>query len=56
MWVIRAIGSDNLIFDEKIGRGILDGVNTLLYTIVKYFIGTPSNIIARIHDQLSNLT
>ena len=46
----------NPIFDEKIGRGIPDGVNTLLYTIVKHFIGTLSNITARIHDQLSNLT
>ena len=31
-------------------------MNTLLYTIVKHFIGTLSNITARIHDQLSNLT
>ena len=32
------------IFDENIGRGILDGVNTLIYTILKHFVGTPSNI------------
>ena len=32
------------IFDEGIGRGILDGVNTLIYTILKHFVGTPSNI------------
>ena len=32
------------IFDESIGRRILDGVNTLIYTILKHFIGTPSNI------------
>ena len=32
------------IFDESIGRGILDGVNTLIYTILKHFVGTPSNI------------
>ena len=32
------------IFYESIGRGILDGVNTLIYTILKYFVGTPSNI------------
>ena len=38
------------IFDEKIGRGIPDGVNTLLYTIIKHFIGTFSNITARIHN------
>ena len=44
-----------LIFDESIGRGILDGVNTLIYTIMKYFVGKPSNITSRIHDQLSNL-
>ncbi|CAL2240028.1 unnamed protein product [Prunus armeniaca] len=43
------------IFDEQIGQGIEDGVNTLFYTIIEYFIGTPSNTTARIHDQLSNL-
>ena len=32
------------IFDESIGRGILDSVNTLIYTILKHFVGTPSNI------------
>ncbi|KAI5342831.1 hypothetical protein L3X38_010707 [Prunus dulcis] len=37
------------------GQGIEDGVNTLLYTIVGYFIGTRSNATARIHDQLNNL-
>ncbi|CAL9006292.1 unnamed protein product [Prunus brigantina] len=43
------------LFDENIGRGIEDGVNTLLYTIVEHFVGTPSHTQARIHDQLSNL-
>lgn len=43
------------IFDESIGFPS-DGVNTLIYTIIKHFIGTPSNITERIHDQLSNLT
>ena len=43
------------IFDETIGRGVPDGVNTLIYTITRHFIGTPSNITTRIHDQLSNL-
>ena len=32
------------IFDESIGCGIPDGVNTLIYTILKHFVGTPSNI------------
>ena len=32
------------IFDESIGRGIPDNVNTLIYTIIKLFVGTPSNI------------
>ena len=32
------------IFDESIGRGILDGVSTLIYAILKHFVGTPSNI------------
>ena len=35
------------IFDESIGRGIPNGVNTLIYTILKYFVGTPSNISSR---------
>ncbi|CAL2240220.1 unnamed protein product [Prunus armeniaca] len=43
------------IFDEQIGQGIEDGINTLFYTIIEHFIGTPSNTTARIHDQLSNL-
>ncbi|KAI5349019.1 hypothetical protein L3X38_001906 [Prunus dulcis] len=43
------------IFDEQIGQGIEDGVNTLFYTIIEHFIGTPSHTTARIHDQLSNL-
>ena len=45
----------NPIFDERIGMGIPDGVNSLVFTIIRNFIGTPSNIISRIHDQLSNL-
>ena len=32
------------IFDESIGCGIPDGVNTLIYTILKHFVGTPFNI------------
>ena len=43
------------IFDESIGRDILDGVNTLIYTIMKHFVVKPSNITSRIYDQLSNL-
>ncbi|KAL0010378.1 hypothetical protein SO802_005486 [Lithocarpus litseifolius] len=43
------------IFDERLGRGIPDGVNTLIYTIIKHFVGKPSNITSRIYDQLSNL-
>ncbi|KAM2636698.1 hypothetical protein EV1_021297 [Malus domestica] len=43
------------IFDEHLGRGVPDAVNTLLYTIIQHFIGIPSNITSRIHDQLSNL-
>ncbi|KAL7229384.1 hypothetical protein ACSBR2_007982 [Camellia fascicularis] len=33
-----------------------DEINTLIFTIVKHFIGTPSNIHSRTHDQLTNLT
>ena len=43
------------IFDESIGRGILDCVNTLIYTILKHFVGTPSNISSRVCDLLNNL-
>ncbi|CAL8134174.1 unnamed protein product [Prunus armeniaca] len=43
------------IFDEQIGQGIEDGVNTLFYTIIEHFIRNPSNTTAKIHDQLSNL-
>ena len=43
------------IFYESIGQGILDGVNTLVYTILKHFFGTPSNISSRISDYLNNL-
>ena len=32
------------IFDERIGRDIPDGVNTLIYSIIKHFVGTPSNV------------
>jgi hypothetical protein len=45
----------NPIFDERIGMRIPDGVNSLVFTIIRHFIGTPSNITSRIHDQLSNL-
>ncbi|KAL0010898.1 hypothetical protein SO802_006006 [Lithocarpus litseifolius] len=44
-----------LIFDEHLEKGNLDGVNTLIYTIMKHFVGKPSNITSRIYDQLSNL-
>ena len=43
------------IFNENIGRGILDGVNTLIYTILKHFVGIPSNISSRVSDLLNNL-
>ena len=44
------------IFDESIGRGIPDGVNILIYTILKHFVGTPSNISSRVSDYLNNLS
>ena len=43
------------IFYESIGRGILDGVNNLIYTILKHFVSTPSNISSRVSDLLNNL-
>ena len=43
------------IFDESIGRGISNGVNTLIFTVFKHFVGTPFNISSRIFDYLNNL-
>ena len=43
------------IFYESIGHGIPDGVNTLIYTVLKHFVGTPSNISSRIFDYMNNL-
>ena len=43
------------IFDETIGQGVPDAINTLLFTIIEHFIGTPSNVTSRIHDPLNNL-
>jgi hypothetical protein len=42
------------MFDEMEKR-IPGSVNTLFFTIIEHFIGTPSHIASRIHDQLSNL-
>jgi len=36
------------------GKQLPDGVNTLIYTIIKHFVGTPSNITTRISDYLNN--
>ncbi|XP_062145441.1 uncharacterized protein LOC133852700 [Alnus glutinosa] len=43
------------IFNGKVGLGDSDAGNTLFYTIVEHFIGTPSHLASRVHDQLSNL-
>ena len=43
------------IFDENIGCGILDDMNTLNYIILKHFASTPSNISSRVYDLLNNL-
>ena len=40
------------IFYERIGQGIPDGVNTLIYTIIKHFFETP-NISSHISDYLN---
>ena len=44
-----------LFFYESIGRGIPDGVNTLIYIVLKHFVGTSSNISSQISDYLNNL-
>ncbi|KAL4643880.1 hypothetical protein ACB092_02G123500 [Castanea dentata] len=43
------------IFEDPPRSGIPDGVNTLIYTIMKHFVGKPSNITSRIYKKLSNL-
>ena len=43
------------IFDERIGRGIPNGFNTLIYTVLKHFVGTPTNVSSQISDYLNNL-
>jgi hypothetical protein len=43
------------IFYEKVGRGEPNCVNTLIYTIIKHFVGIPSNITSRISNYLNNL-
>jgi len=43
------------IFNEKVGLGDSDAVNTLFYTIIENFVGTPSHLTSRVYDQLSNL-
>ena len=35
--VVKMDDDGLLIFDERIGQGIPDGVNTLIYTIIKHF-------------------
>ena len=54
----KAVKKDDdglLIFYERTCQGIPDGVNTLIYTIIKHSVGTPSNISSRINDYLNNL-
>ena len=53
-YAIQKDEEGNPIINE-IEQGVPDGVNTLIYTIMKHFIGKPSNITARIYEQLSNL-
>ena len=52
---VKKIDEGFPIFDESIGCVILDGVNTMIYTILKHFVGTPSNILSPISDLLNNL-
>ena len=43
------------VFAKHIGCGILDDLNTPIYTILKYFVGTPSNISPRVSGWLNIL-
>ena len=54
-YAIQQDEEGNPIINE-IEQGVPDGVNTLIYTIMKHFVGKPSNITSRIYDQLSNLS
>ncbi|KAK9989056.1 hypothetical protein SO802_029295 [Lithocarpus litseifolius] len=45
----------SLIFDEKRNSGIPDGVNTLVYIILKHFVSTLTNVSSRVSDYLNNL-
>ncbi|KAL7200815.1 hypothetical protein ACSBR1_032692 [Camellia fascicularis] len=53
---IQIDDNEFFIFDEEIGMSKPDRINTLIFTIVKHFIGISSNIHSKIHDQLNNLT
>jgi hypothetical protein len=54
-YVVKTDPEGNPIFNEAIGLGNSDAVNTLFYTIIQNFVGTPNHLTSRIHDQLSNL-
>ena len=43
------------IFAKRIGCSILDDLNTPIYTILKYFVDTPSNISPRVSGLLNIL-
>jgi hypothetical protein len=43
------------VFNERVGLGEPDAINTLFYTIIEHFVGTLSHLTSRVHDQLSNL-
>lgn len=49
-YVVKKDEEGDTIFDENQGQRITHGINTLIYTIVKYFLRIPSNITSRIHD------
>jgi hypothetical protein len=54
-YAVKTDAEGILIFNEEIGLGNSDAINTLFYTIIEHFIGTTSHLTSRIHDQLSNL-
>ena len=45
----------NAVKKNDEGFPIFDGVDTLIYTILKHFVGTPSNISSRVSNLLNNL-
>lgn len=57
VYILKAVKAEdggNLVLDTN-GQPIQDSINTLIYTIIKHFVGDPLAITARASEILSNL-